>query len=264
MHGSQRLTLLAMTIWVVSTQSWSRADEKQPDVPRTGAEQKSELAKLREIFASVDKLPAKDARWVEVQVGSAKAKTWQMGWLLHESDAEIQLLTEQGTKETFDKKKLTAKKPPTEFEWRDVWAVRNADFTKDCRDFLTEKKKDVKDDPTEGGVYRLQRDRARADAAVVDAARLASWANAIQFEIRLLPRRDPAQGDDIHLRRHEEVVVEGQELLNRGSATVGLGQETPSEWDSEEWKRLVTTLQNAMITLPGKQFQVRVEVTRGR
>jgi hypothetical protein len=171
------LTLVVMVIGALPSESRSQADKKQTDVLVSIEEQKSELTKLHEVFASVDKLPAKDARWVEVEAGSAKDKTWHKGWLLRESDTEIQLATEHGWKETFDKKKLAAKRPPTEFQRSDVWAVRNADFAGYCRDFMAQKKK-VKDDPNELGLHRFQRELAAADAAVVDSARLACWASA--------------------------------------------------------------------------------------
>ena len=86
----------------------------------------------------------------------------------------------------------------------------------------------------------------------------------IQLEIRVLPRRDPLDGGAVHLRRQEEVVVDGQELLSSMSAMVGLGQETPSAWKSAAWKGLVSSLQQALEAPPEKQFQVRVEFTRGR
>jgi hypothetical protein len=86
----------------------------------------------------------------------------------------------------------------------------------------------------------------------------------IQFEIRVLPRRDPEEGSAMHLRRREEVIVDGHALLSSVSAMVGIGQETPSEWNSAEWKGLVSSLQKALEAPPEKQFQVRVEVTRGR
>jgi hypothetical protein len=178
MNKSLILTWIILTIGAVPANSGSQSDEKQPKVPLSVAEQKAELAKLREIFASVDKLPAKRARWVEVQAGPAEQKTWRRGWLLCESDAEIQLLTQDGGKRTFDKKKLAAKKPPSEFIWSDAWAVRNGDFAKYCRDFMAQKKKKVKEDPNEFGVFRFQRDRAEADTAVVNAALLACWASA--------------------------------------------------------------------------------------
>lgn len=67
------------------------------------------------------------------------------------------------------------------------------------------------------------------------------------------------------LRRHEEVVVDGHELLNGGSATVGIGgQDTQSEWNAADWKRLASSLEKALEAPPDKQIQVRVEVSRGR
>src|SRR5437762_3677748 len=84
------LTLVAVAIGAVPPASRSQPDHQQTVVPRTVEEQKSELAKLRGIFASVDKLPAKDARWVEVQAGPAEQKTWHKGWRGRESGAEIQ------------------------------------------------------------------------------------------------------------------------------------------------------------------------------
>jgi hypothetical protein len=169
-------TLVVLAIGTAPFASAFQPNEEQPVTPLTSEGQKTELAKLRAIFASVDKLPPRNARWVEVQAGSATGKTWHKGWLLRESDHEIQLLNEQGWKESLDKKKLAAKRPPAEFQWSDAWAVRNADFPRYCRDFLVAKKK-VKDIPHEPGAYRFQRELAAADAAVVDSARLACWAS---------------------------------------------------------------------------------------
>ena len=169
--------LVVLTLGAVSNESLSQVNEKQPTAPLTGKEQKAELKKLREILASVDLLPTKDSRWVEVQAGSAEQKTWHKGWLLLESETEIHLLTEDGSENTFDKKKLAAKKPAAEFQWSDVWAVRNADFTKYCRDFMVEKKTEANDDSNEFGVYRFQLELAMADAAVVNSAKLACWAS---------------------------------------------------------------------------------------
>ena len=79
----------------------------------------------------------------------------------------------------------------------------------------------------------------------------------------MLPRRDPARGEAVHLRRREEVVVAGRKLLSSMSAAAGIGQEAPIEWDSA-WKKLVAALQEALQASPDKQIQVRVETTRGR
>jgi hypothetical protein len=171
MTRSLRLTLIVLIIGAGLVVSRSQADNEKPRAPLTAEEQQAELAKLREIFASVDMLPARDARWVEVETGPAEAKTWQKGWLLQESDTEIKLLEDSGWPQTFDKKKPTAKKAPTEVELPHAWAVRNADFAKHCREFMTDKKKEDKEDSHELGVYRFQRERAAADAAVVDSAR---------------------------------------------------------------------------------------------
>jgi hypothetical protein len=86
----------------------------------------------------------------------------------------------------------------------------------------------------------------------------------VQLEIRVLPRRDPAKGETIHLRRREEVVVDGRELLSSGGVTVGLNQPTDTEWTAADWKGLASALQQALATPPDKQVQVRAEVTRGR
>ena len=87
----------------------------------------------------------------------------------------------------------------------------------------------------------------------------------IQLEIRVLPRNDPPEGGAVHLRRREEVVVDGQELLSGGATTVGFGgQETQTEWNSAEWNGLVRFLRRALEAPHDKQFQVRAKVTRGR
>jgi hypothetical protein len=170
-----RLPIMTVIVLTVGA-SWSQAVAKKPAAPLTREQEKAELAKLREVFASVDKLPARDARWVEVQAGPARDKTWHKGWLLRESKVEIRLLT-AGGRQTFDKRKLAGGKPAADFTWSDVWAVRDADFAKHCRDFLAEKKKEAKEYPNEIGVYRFYREKAEANAAVVDAARLACWAS---------------------------------------------------------------------------------------
>jgi hypothetical protein len=86
----------------------------------------------------------------------------------------------------------------------------------------------------------------------------------VQIEIRVFPRRDPAEGEAVHLRLREQVVVDGHEVLDSGSATVGIGQETPSEWSSTAWKGLASALQKALEAPSDKPYQVRAEVTRGR
>jgi hypothetical protein len=249
------LMLVVLTLGAVPTGTWSQSDEKQPVAPLTGEEQKAELAKLREIFASVDKLPAKDARWVEVQAGPAKGKTWHKGWLLRESGAEIQLLTEDGRKETFGKKKLAAKRPPAEFTWSDVWAVRKADFAKYCRDFMAEKKK-VKDDPDEIGVYRFQRERAAADAAVVDSSRLACWASAAGKEElarqllkravdKLQERRSTYSGLPVSNKLHQFVAGETfPHVQDNSSALLGERDQDPrkSRLQSLEWNRALAKI----------------------
>lgn len=170
------LRVWLVLLGAVLSESWACADEEKTDTLLTVEEQRAELTRLREIFASVEKLPPKNARWVEVQAGSAESKRWQKGWLLRETEAEIELLTDQGRKETFDKRKLTAKKPPAAFTWSDARAVRNAEFVTHCREFMTVKKKKAEDDE-EFGVYRFQRGIMEADAAVADSARLACWAS---------------------------------------------------------------------------------------
>src|SRR5262249_21183334 len=155
------------------------SNEKDKKATLTPQEQKSELAKLREIFASVDKLLAKGARWVEVQAGAAKHKAWHHGWLLRETDDEIEILSTDGWKAMFDKKKLRTKKPDAEFEYSDVWEVRDGDFEKFCHAFLTKKKEERKEDPNELGVYRMLGERMELEGAVVNAARLACWADVM-------------------------------------------------------------------------------------
>jgi hypothetical protein len=67
----------------------------------------------------------------------------------------------------------------------------------------------------------------------------------------------------VHLRRYEEVVVDGHELLSSMATTVGIGQETQAHWTAAEWKGLASALQQALEAPPEKQFQVRAKVTRG-
>ena len=117
--------------------------------------------KLREIFASVQRLPGKRARWVEVQVVSLQEKNWHKGWILRELANELELLTEDGHRTTFHKKKLTGQKPAADFGPTDVWAIRGGDFAKYCRAFLAEKKKNVRDDSGELGAYQSQRRTGR-------------------------------------------------------------------------------------------------------
>ncbi len=177
MNRSWSLALVVTAIATFPSASRAQFDGKRTEMLRTVEEQTAELAKLREIFASVDKLPAKGARWVAVQAGPAGQKTWHRGWRLRESDTEIQLLNEHGRKETYGKRKRAAKRPAAEFTWSDAWAVRDVDFAKYCRDFMAEKKKKAKDDPNEIGLFGFQRERMEAEAAVVSSARLACWAS---------------------------------------------------------------------------------------
>jgi hypothetical protein len=157
-------TFAALIVGALCSVSLSRSEEKKLDAPPSMEELKSELAKLREIFASVDRLPAKDARWVEVREGTADDATWHAGWLLRESDSQISVLTQEGHAETFEKKGAV---------------LRAADFAGFCRDWLAPKKQKVRDDPREPGVYRFYREKGEAEAAVLDAARLACWASAV-------------------------------------------------------------------------------------
>jgi hypothetical protein len=144
--------------------------------PLTMDKLETELAKLREIFTSVDALPDAGTRWVEVQTVFDHATTWHPGWLQHESRSEIKLLTDDGGSRTFDRRKLAAKKPLAEFTWTDARAVRNGDFAAYCRGFLTRKKEPSKRDPGDFDVYDFERELGEANAAVVDSARLACWA----------------------------------------------------------------------------------------
>jgi hypothetical protein len=169
-------TVLVLTLGATAASLLSRSEEKKPDVPLTLQEQNSELARLREVFASVKKLP-EGARWVEVQAGPAGEKTWHKGWLIRESKTEVQLLTEDGSCETLNKRKLAAGRPPAEFSRSDVWAVRAGDYDKFCREFMA-RKKEATNDPNEPGVYRFNRERSAAESAVLDSARLACWASA--------------------------------------------------------------------------------------
>jgi len=164
MIKSQTLALTLLAIGMGSVESRPQSDENQPSASPSAKEQASELAKLREIFASVDKLPAKDARWVQIHVGSGEQEVSIRAWLVRESKAEIHLLTEHGLKAVIEKQKLATK-------------VRGEDFAEFCRSFLAEKKKPVEANPDEIEL-RFQRERAEAAAAVVDAARLAAWASA--------------------------------------------------------------------------------------
>jgi hypothetical protein len=62
MNKPMFLTLVVVAIGAFPSESQSQAGNKQTNVLLTVEEQKSELTKLREVFASVDKLPAKNAR----------------------------------------------------------------------------------------------------------------------------------------------------------------------------------------------------------
>jgi hypothetical protein len=105
--------------------------------------------------------------------------------------------------------------------------------------------------PVESGGLLIALDRDGDDAG-------------IQLEIRLMPRRDPDKGGAVHLRRRAEVVVDGRALLSGEAVTVGIGQETATEWDPADWKTVVSALEEALNTPPEKQIQARVGLTRGR
>src|SRR5262249_47401049 len=137
--------------------SWAQPGEKPERPPLSAEERKTELARLREVLASVDELPAKDARWVEVQAGPANDKRWEAGWLLRETEDTLELLGENGSRHHFDRKKARIKKGEDDFAWYDAWAVRDADFPKFCQAYLSAKPAPEKEDPNEIGVYRFQR-----------------------------------------------------------------------------------------------------------
>jgi hypothetical protein len=158
-------------------QKLSGSDNETHTAPLTPEVVRSDLAKLRDILAAVDELPTKDAGWVELTTDSPKNETRYHGWRLHESAGEIQLLAEHGRKETFDKRKLAAKKPAADFQWTDVRIIRESNFERFCRESLVEKKK-VEDNTKDDGVYRFQRELDEANAAIIDFARWACWADA--------------------------------------------------------------------------------------
>src|SRR5262245_53850723 len=98
MIKSQTLALTLLAIGMGPVESRPQSDEKLPSASPSAKEQASELAKLREIFASVEKLPAKDARWVQVHAGAGEQEVSIRAWLVRDSQAEIHLLTEHGLK----------------------------------------------------------------------------------------------------------------------------------------------------------------------
>jgi hypothetical protein len=171
------------------SEALSDTQEKQPPAPLPRDAEKTEVKKLREILASVDGLPPRNAKWVEICVGSEKKEKtplgWVLpgvirGWLLRESPADLQLLDEFGEKRTFDNRKRSAKTPAADFQWPEVRTLRHSDFVSACRDLLRDKvKRKDKDDPNEFGIERFQRDLREADAAVLSAARFACWADFI-------------------------------------------------------------------------------------
>ena len=174
------LASLLLAAAVVPSVTRSESPESKQARPLTPDAAKAELKKLQEIFASVDTLPPKGARWVEVQAGTEKEKEWHHGWLLRESPSEIQILNEFGEKKKFDNRKHSTEKPDADFQWRDVRDSREGDFAATCRELLAErKKKDTDDDPDEIGVFRFQRKLHEAEAAVLTAARFACWANVL-------------------------------------------------------------------------------------
>ena len=82
----------------------------------------------------------------------------------------------------------------------------------------------------------------------------------------------PPNGDGRLLRvtqaevLHEVVVLDGQELTDNMSVIAGItrNDETPTAWTAADWRGLASALQKALEASPEKQFQVRVEITRGR
>src|SRR5580765_8241396 len=62
-----------------------RADDEKTAEGLDAKTVAAEFDKVREILASVDELPATKARWVKVQVGQAKDKSWLQGWLVFEN-----------------------------------------------------------------------------------------------------------------------------------------------------------------------------------
>jgi len=135
----------------------------------------AEFAKVREILASVGELPLKTARWVKVQIGAGKDKSWRQGWLVLENSDAMELLEVDGSVSILSKKKLTAKAPAAEVGWYDVHAVADADFAAYCREVLTRKNEPTKDDDS-FGAYRMARDIDDAQCEILRFARLACWA----------------------------------------------------------------------------------------
>ncbi len=247
--------LAMLTFGSLFLQNRCLPDESKRDMPSV-EEQKAELAKLCEIFASVEKLPAQGARWVEVQAGSTDQKSLHRGWLLRDSKDEMELLTADGWKQKFEKKKLTAHRLAPDFTVYDVRAVRNGDFAKFCREFLVEKKIETKDDPNEFGVYRFQRERAAADAAVIDAARLACWASKFGEEelsdlllkkalTNLKARRDTYIGLPVSGKLHQFVAdATSPHLVAHLGTRLDTGVPSPSSArrDSLDWNRAIAKI----------------------
>jgi hypothetical protein len=152
----------------------ARAGQEKADKANDAKTLVAEFAKVREVFASVDEMPLKKARWVKVQVG--EDESWRQGWLVLENSDAIELLEDGGLVSILSKKKLTAQAPATEFGWSDLRAVADANFAAYCREALAKTKEPKKDDGS-FGAYRMSWDILEAQCEILLFARLTCWAN---------------------------------------------------------------------------------------
>ena len=79
----------------------ARASDPEPKESQKrlfGAELRAELTKLQEVFSSVDQVPKKRMRWVNIRIGGADSQWEESGWLVSEGKGRILILFAGGTK----------------------------------------------------------------------------------------------------------------------------------------------------------------------
>ena len=264
MNKAAFLASLLLILGGLPSESRSESPGSEQTPSFTPEAQKAQLTKLQEILASVDALPPKAGRWIEVEAGTEKEKEWHRGWLLRESPSEIQILDEFGKTRTFDNRNHAAKKPAADFQWSDVRNVREGDFAATCRELLTERKKnDSDDDPNEIGVYRFQRELREADAAVLNAARFACWASVLGSK-DLAPKLLQRAADKLRERNATYVGMRAGEKLSTFMAD-RTSPQTPKDydWDLEQrdpnaGRRNMLTSNQAVAKIPYRSDHAEV------
>ena len=128
-------TLVVLTLGAIPLQAWSQADEKKPEGLTLRSRNRNWQNSVRFSHRSTNCLPRRHAGWKCKPAQRNKKPGIAVGCFASRK-AKSSCCPNLAGMGNFDKKKLTAKKPPADFTWSDVWAVRDGDFAKFCRDFV--------------------------------------------------------------------------------------------------------------------------------